>query len=274
MSPGQVMRARVWVPDGDPAVTCCLVVRHYDGDDRLAVVCGPATTLRPGEEALLTWPVPDLDGQPVASVGVQVQPTEQVPCRLLVDWLDWAGEPDVVLSRPADGGSMWRRAWVDAVDRFDDRWPEPFRLVQNRGTGMLLHGSRDWRDYRVSADVTPHLASSVGLAARVQGMTRHYSVRLTDSGLLQLIRTIDTPTVLDTRVVPWDLGRTYHLALAVVGQTVTVWLDGQQLLRYADSDSTLDCGGIAVLVADGRCSTTKVRVTPHPRSVHLEGTQS
>ena len=37
---------------------------------------------------------------------------------------------------------------LDAMDSFNRRWPEPFRLVQNRGTGMLIQGARDWRDYQ------------------------------------------------------------------------------------------------------------------------------
>ena len=58
---------------------------------------------------------------------------------------------------------MWRRAWVDGVDQYGHWWPEAYRLVQNRGTGLLIQGAREWANYRVSAAITPHLAAACGI---------------------------------------------------------------------------------------------------------------
>ena len=109
-------------------------------------------------------------------VGVAVD-AETADCEVLLDRLGWSGEPTVTFTRPTRGGAMWQRAWVDAVDRLDHA-DEPYRLIQNAGLGQLLQGTREWRDYRVSADVTPHLADAVGLAARVQGLERGYLLEL------------------------------------------------------------------------------------------------
>ena len=73
---------------------------------------------------------------------------------------------------------MWRRAWVNGVDDYNPRYPEPFRLVHNRGTGLLIQGTREWADYRVSADVTPHMVTAAGIGARVQGLRRYYALIL------------------------------------------------------------------------------------------------
>src|SRR6266498_3015378 len=107
-----------------------------------------------------------------------------------LDYLTWDGEPDVVLARPEHGGTLWRRAWVDGVDQFDGGWPEPFRIVQNQGTGLLIHGARDWRDYHVRAAITPHLALAAGIAARVQGMRRYYALLLCAGGVARLIKAL------------------------------------------------------------------------------------
>ena len=85
---------------------------------------------------------------------------------LYLNRLDWDGAPEVTLGRIP--GSMWHRAWVNGVDQYSPRYQESFRLVHNRGTGLLLHGARDWTNYRVGADVTPHLVRRAGIACRVQ----------------------------------------------------------------------------------------------------------
>ena len=59
-------------------------------------------------------------------------------------------------------GSMWRRAWVNGVDMMS-RGTEMFRLIQNKGLGLIMQGTREWRDYSVSASVTPHLARRCGI---------------------------------------------------------------------------------------------------------------
>ena len=38
--------------------------------------------------------------------------------------------------------------------------------MQNRGTGLLITGARDWHDYTVTADVTPHLAQEAGVPSQ------------------------------------------------------------------------------------------------------------
>ena len=64
--PGQTVTAGV--RSAGPAEVH-LVVQAYDGADTLRTVAGPAVTLRPGEPATLSFPVPELDGQPVTYVG-------------------------------------------------------------------------------------------------------------------------------------------------------------------------------------------------------------
>lgn len=256
---GQHLRARVSA-DAVPA-TCRLVVHSYDGDDARRRLSGPEVALAAGEAADLHWRVPDTGGHPIADVGVAVAAPDGRPGTVHLDYLTWDGEPDLTLSRPADGGAMWRSAWVDAVDSFSARWPEPFRLVHNRGLGLIATGSRDWHDYEVSADVMPRLAASVALAARVQGMRRYYALRLLDRSRVQLVRVLDTETVLAERPFAWDFYETYTLRLAVTGGDLHAEVDGLALAA-SDPDPALRCGGIALLIEDGHTATQTVRVRP------------
>ncbi|TDE10684.1 ADP-ribosylglycohydrolase family protein [Jiangella asiatica] len=256
--PGQVVTARV---TADDAVTARLLVRHYDGADELGALTGPPVPLGPSESAELSWRLPDLGGQPVAAVGLELDGAAAGTVHL--DRLGWSGEPHLTLTRPVDGGTMWRRAWVDAVDRFDDRWPEPFRLAQNRGTGLVAHGGRDWRDYTVTADVTPHLADAAGIAARYQGLERYYALELAGGGTVRLVRRLHGTTVLTEAPFAWSFGTTYRLTLAVAGSQLRAAVGGGPHLRADDPTPALDSGGIALLVTGGRTATTAVHVRPH-----------
>jgi hypothetical protein len=269
--PGQRVRARLSTDDNP--VDCALVVRIFDGDDRPALVRGPMTRIEPDDARELTWVVPDTLGHPVADVGVAVAPVAPSDGVVHLDYLTWDGEPDVTLTRPTDGGSMWRHAWTNAVDSYDQRWPEPFRIVQNHGRGLLIHGTREWRDYTVSADVTPHLAEGVGLAARVQGLRRYYAIRLARGGIAQLIRMCDSQHVLAELPLHWDFGRTYQLTLTVVGHRLIGTVDDVRL-EALDDEAALDCGGVALLIEEGRTATNVVRVRPAtalPEDIHPTG---
>jgi hypothetical protein len=215
--------------------------------------------LRVGEDTELLWQVPGLGGHPVADVGLAI--TSSGTGTIYVDYVTWDGEPNVTFSRPLDGGRMWRHAWVDAVDKFDPRWPEPFRLVQNRGKGMLIQGTREWRDYEVTADVTPHLARAVGLAARVQGLGRFYALRLADRGVAQLVKALDGEVVLAEQPFAWEYGKTYELRVGVKGDRVEASV-GDVLLGATDPATDLAGGGIGLLIDEGRTASQQVRVRP------------
>ncbi len=235
---GQTLRAHV---EGG---TARLVVMHYNGDDDLVTLTGPA--------GAASWQVPDTGGQPIAFVGVHVDGPADL------HWLTWDGAPETTLTRPADGGAMWRRALVPAVDRFDERWPEPFRIVQNRGGGLLVSGTREWRDYTVTADITPHLAAAAGVAARVQGLRRYYGLELVGRDRVRITRGPDE--VLAECAHRWEFGRTYALSLRVAGTQISASVDGQPLLECVDD--AYDCGGVALLVTEGRTATTAITIRP------------
>ena len=159
---------------------------------------------------------------------------------------------------------MWRRAFVNGVDVFDSR-RESMRIIQNNGTGLLIQGTRDWQNYQVSADITPHLAESVGLAGRVQGMRRYYAGKWHRAGEMQLVRMLDKPTVLASTPYDWTFGDTHELTLQFDGSLITVLVDGQPILTTDDKDyanTALDCGSVALLVEGGRSATQTLRVEP------------
>jgi ADP-ribosylglycohydrolase len=261
---GQTLRARVEADGRNSApVECRPFVRTYGPGDVPTFVPGPVTALDPGADAELFWRIPDTHGEPVFAVGVDVAAV--VPGAsgtVYLDYLTWDGAPDVTLDRPAGGGELWRRAWVEAVDQWEGRWQETYRIVKNEGIGLISQGTADWTDYRVIAPITIRLAASAGLAARVTGLRRYYALLLDELGTARLVKWRDLAS--DLAVVPFrvERDRAYSLAIEVRGSRITASIDGTVLFDVEDTDGPLRGGGVALVVENGCISCDAVRVRP------------
>jgi len=276
--PGQTVRAGVAADEGSSTpVTCRLYVRTYGAGDELVRAYGPQVVLEPGAEHEFEWRIPDTGGTPIADIGVEIGSDRRADGTVYLDYLTWDGAPDVVLTRPETarpetarpetGGTMWRRAWVNGVDSYNPRYPEPFRLVHNRGTGLLIQGTREWADYRVSADVTPHMVTAAGIGARVQGLRRYYALILCNGDKARLVKALDGDTVLAETGFSWRFDETHDLSLEVVGDRqggvrLRAWIDGQLTFEVQDTDRPLDGGGVALICEEGRTATQSVAVRP------------
>jgi hypothetical protein len=261
--PGQSVQAGVAADLGNKTpVTCRLYVRIYGARDELASIYGPETSLEPGAEHQFEWRIEATGGAPIAEIGLESGVAQWADGSVYLDYLTWKGAPDVLLTRPAHGGSMWQRAWVDGVDQFHSRPDEPYRLVQNHGTGLLIQGTREWSDYRVSATITPHLLEAGGIGARVQGMRRYYGLLLYREGVARLVKALDGERVLAETDFPWELEESHLLNLQVVGQRVEGSADGRLLFSVEDTERPLTGGGVALICAEGCMSCGAIRVEP------------
>jgi ADP-ribosylglycohydrolase len=271
--PGQTVRAGVIADVGNATpITCRLYLRRYSTNDKLIRVYGPEVTLEPGDSRELIWRIGTMEGEPIAEIGIELTmesgsvwtgaKIRRADGTVYLDYLTWDGEPEVTFTRPATNSTMWRRAWVDGVDQFAWFWPEPYRLIQNEGRGLLIQGSREWRNYRMTADVTPHLVKAAGIAVRVQGMRRFYALLLYRDGKGRLIKALDGDTILAEADVPWQLGETHTLSLQAVGNRLQAWVDGRLLFDIEDRDHPLDGGGVALVCEEGRTATRIVTVQP------------
>ena len=262
LNPGQTISSDVLLAkDVEQAIEVALCIHVFDPEDRTVTVRDRSVSIEPGERKTLTWQIPSLDGYPIAAAGIEIVKAP-VGGILFVDRYDWQGAPEVVLQKRK--GSMWHRAWVNGVDSYGPRYPESFRLIQNHGTGLLLYGSRDWNDYGLKADVTPHLVSRCGIATRVQGLRRYYALLLTPGSGIQLTRELDGTVVLAEKPMSIDNYRTYELEMHVRGDQLDGYVDGEQILSVADGGLTE--GGIGLVVDTGRTATQRVQVSPLDRT--------
>ena len=260
--PGQEVAARVIAGEGTAApATCRLLLRVYGTGDALETVYGPEIELAAGDHGDVVWRVPDTGGQPIAEVGVQVEAGGPGPVAVALDRLGWSGAPTAMLGRPMNGGTLWRRAWVDGVDLWEARWPQAYRIVQNEGCALISQGTADWVDYRAEATVSIPLASEAGIAVRVSGQRRWYGLLLGADGAARLVGAADGRRVLAEAPFRLEFDRPYPLALEVVGNRLRGSIDGQDVLEAAD-EAPLAGGGVGLVVADGCLIAEAVGVRP------------
>jgi hypothetical protein len=261
--PGQTVSAQVETAVQNPApVSVGLYLRHYGAEDKLLDVAGPAVALAPGARRTLAWHLDPSIEAPIAEIGIALSAEQRSDGTVFLDNLTWDGEPNAVFSRPAHSGTLWRRAWVDAVDHWHADAAEAFRLTQDEGSGLLITGARQWTDYEVSAAVVPHLLQAGGLAARVQGLRRYYALLVDSSQTVRLVKGLDGERFLAEAPLAVDWGRACELRLRVQGARLTATVDGRPLFDLADSVDPLLSGGIALVVRAGTLAVDSVAVQP------------
>lgn len=273
---GQKVRAGVSADghNGQP-VQCSLYLYSYDPSDKLVMTRGPEVELAAGDYHEFTWQVDDTDGGPIAQVGIELSNERQADGTVYLDYLTWDGAPSVTFGRSTGGerkrptlsgwaasGDMWRRAWVNGVDLYQPYWPETFRLIQNEGRGLLMQGTREWTDYRVSSEITPHMVKTSGIGARVQGMRRYYALLLCSGNKARLVKALDGETILAEVDYPWRFRSSYKLSLQVVGTRLQGWVNDELLFDVEDRDRPLTGGGIALICEEGRMASDAVTVQP------------
>jgi ADP-ribosylglycohydrolase len=253
--PGQMVRAAVQAnPHHAAALPVRLVLSHYGTKDALATVQGPEVILAPGEIQTLTWRVPETGGEPITEIGLEIA----APGALALDWLTWEGAPDANFTRPAASSRAWRASWMNAMDHWESNGQDAFRLIQDSGRGLLIHGAREWSDYEVSAEIYPTLIQAAGLAARVQGLRRYYALLLVPEGRVRLVRVYDDETILAEAEIGWQPYQIHHLALQVTGNSLVARVNGSVVFDLRDN--WLKGGAIALVCEEGHCSTNTVRV--------------
>lgn len=261
--PGQVAKSRIVAdPANIGSVSVRLRIRAYGANDRLQDVDGDGLTLKPGEDRVISWRLPDLDGQPIAEIGIALTADgRRADGRVLIDYLRWDGVPDLALHRPASGGDFWRKAWVDSVSFFSNLFPSSFRISQSRDQGLIIHGTRQWTDYEVSSDIVIHLGTYGGIAVRVQGLRRYYAVRVTRDGQLQIVRVRDAETTVLARTGFLLIFEKKISAKVTVHDThITATFDDVTLRADDQTAAAFTNGGIGLLIAEGALSTDEVRV--------------
>jgi ADP-ribosylglycohydrolase len=265
--PGQTVRAVIRAEEENgTALRAGLFLRFYNGSDEVESLEGPQKTLQPGEKTELNWTIPDLGSLPIFEIGVKADGLSRHPMALRLEWMSWDGQPTVVFRRPIEDGkpwpTLWRKTFVNSLDHWDAHWNHAFRIIQDRGRGMLSTGTREWRDICVSARISPAMFHSGGIAACVQGLARFYALELVHAGKVRLLKALNGEHILAEEKFYWEIWQPYVLALETSGTRLKAWVDGQLLFDLYDEDLPLLEGGVALTVFEGHLAAHAIEVRP------------
>ena len=263
---GQTVECRLEADRVGGRAAVRLYASVYDERDELKQIHGDARDIASGQEALLAWRVPDTGGYPIFEIGLEIEAQDQlgVDGTIYLDYLSWSGAPNTFLRRPDNNlSTMWKHAWVNNVSQFQTRW-EGLRITNGQGSGFIAQGTRDWKNYRVNAEIVPLLADAWGLAARVQGRERYYALMFdkTDGGRIGLIRRNHDETILASERFQWQFDQKYDVDLRVNGRQIEAYVAGKQIFGVLDTEgSTLTGGGVGLVVDTGSIATQAVHIT-------------
>lgn len=260
---GQTVQARLTADkENCQTVTCTLYIQVYGADDALVMRRGETHEVSPGGEALFNWKVDPTNGAPIAAVGIEVSSDARASGVVYLDYLTWKGTPELSLIKPSSGGTMWKRAWIDAVDNAITSRADvaAYRIMQNHDTGLFIQGTREWENYSFSALVNPHLAKEAGIAVCVQGLKRYYALLLCDDGKLRLIKELDGRRKIAEKEFAWNWDTDYELRLEAAGSNLIACIDGNVVFEYSDTNRPLLTGSVALVCTEGRVDFRDVSV--------------
>ena len=260
---GQTVQARLTADkENCQTVTCTLYIQVYGADDALVMRRGETHEVSPRGEVLFNWNVDPTDGAPIAAVGIEVSSDAGASGVVYLDYLTWKGTPELSLIKPSSGGTMWKRAWIDAVDNAITSRADvaAYRIMQNHDTGLFIQGTREWENYSFSALVNPHLAKEAGIAVCVQGLKRYYAFLLCDDGKLRLIKELDGRRELAEKEFAWNWDTDYELRLKAAGSNLIACIDGNVVFEYSDTNRPLLTGSVALVCTEGRVDFRDVSV--------------
>lgn len=268
--PGQTIKAKLRLPPQSTSyIQAALRIKVYAPGDELVAKDGEAVELYPGEERILEWTIPDaFDSQPIQAIGIALRAKEaRFTGKIILDFLGWTGVPRMVLKKPCPAqrpGQFWIKSWVKGVDSFLPWRKMPFTIVQNRGEGILIHGTRDWTDYCVTiASFTVGLGQAAGVAIRVRGLNRYYALLLTGKGTtVSLVKALDEKRlVLASAEFTWELDKEYEVSIQASGTKIEGRIGGSTI-RLAAEDDQYRGGGLGLVITNGTASAGTINVGP------------
>ena len=265
--PGQRLRAQVEAAESCTAEsTVSLRLKAYNQNDDLVTADGHAISLKPGQQDVLEWTVPDtLQNLPIQQIGLAigtVKGSAPVEGAIFLHSLRWDGVPRMTLERPANGTrDFWRRAWVSSVDKVHVDMGPSFFIAQARGEGILCQGTREWVDYSVVvSNLVVNFGGPMGVVVRCRGLNRYYALMFTQDKRITLVKAADEKRLeLASEPFDWRHDVKYNVHLTVQGSRI---LGRVGKTKIAAMDDDYAGGAMGFVVTSGALSADSIAISP------------
>ena len=194
--------------------------------------------------------------------------------KILINYLNISGTPKMTFRRPDHideykrgifykeevYGQLWKRAWVNDVDKWQYRHNESFKVVRGIGRGHIMTGSETWKDYSISSKISIPLASAAGLIVRSQGLKRYYSLELTSENKLKINKMEYELKTLNEIDFNLEYFKDYDLKFKVDGNKLQGYVDNQLLIEAEDSSNPFEEGMMGFLTENGAIQSNSISI--------------
>ena len=251
-----------------------LFIKYWGEDDKLIKISSEDHNIKANENNVIEWNVPDTFSNPIGQMGISINSDDNVTGKLLINYLNISGSPKMTFRRPDHidefkrgifykeevYGQLWKRAWVNDVDKWQYRHNESFKVVRGIGRGHIMTGSETWKDYSISAKISIPLATAGGLILRSQGLKRYYSLELTKENKLKINKMeYDLKTL---KEIDFDLEffKDYELKFKVDGNKLQGFVDNKLLIEVEDKSNPYEEGMIGFLTENGAIQSDSISI--------------
>jgi hypothetical protein len=260
------------VADNGQIVKFKLKLDPWNGDGNLRAVPYVRRGMSGTIEEVGSWQIPSKDGwqqyefaipdtstEAVDEIGVSIEYFGRLKFlgRLFLADFEVSGPGRVVIDpnvEKLEWGGVTRFTWNRGYFTMEDG-----RLhVHTASDADLWTGNAYLRDQRVAAAITPLAGASHLVSARVQGTSRFYAAGFHD-GEAVIVKQDHGATVLAKAPFELGLGREYQVELKVIGDKLTLSVDGKELLSAADGAYRYGMGGLRIASA-GRMSVGRLEI--------------
>ena len=251
-----------------------LFIKYWGEEDKLIKLSSDDFNLRSKENNTIEWVVPDTFANPIGQIGISINSDDNVSGKILINYLNISGTPKMTFRRPDHideykrgifykeevYGQLWKRAWVNDVDKWQYRHNESFKVVRGIGRGHIMTGSETWKDYTISSKISIPLASAAGLIVRSQGLKRYYSLELTSENKLKINKMEYELKTLNEIDFNLEYFKEYDLKFKVDGNKLQGYVDNQLLIEAEDSSNPFEEGMMGFLTENGAIQSNSISI--------------
>ena len=268
---GQTIESEIsFISNSDKPINVKCFINIFGKDDEYERMNSEEIIIYPGKSHNLKWKIPSTEGNPITQVGFSIESEETNSGSLIINHLDFTGEPNCSFYKPKHIGDhkrgvvkskaiMWKSSWVNAVDKWEVG-ARTFRITKDSGRGIIITGNEAWKNYTVSAEIAVQRLTTGGLAVRVQGLNRYYGLVINSSNKLQLIKVINDVEILKEMDFNLEYFKNYNLSLKIVNNNLSAYLENELVLEYEDKKNVLESGAIGLVIEDGTLVTDEIMV--------------
>ncbi len=233
------------------------------------VLADEAYALTRDSWAEISYQIPFMDGVVIEEAGFVLEKAEEnaAPLEVFLDDFIIEGAPDYTV----DFAKAWDERWMNGrfeISQFTRMkgltYLEKDRLhLTCSDFGETYTGSIDWTDYQAAFSLRPECGSCHMANVRVQGAIRSYAAGFGKEGVFGIYKNDNGYTALAETAFDWQQDMEYEVTIVAKGNTLTAFVNGDQLLAVTDTQYPYMYGSIGVAVREGsHMSLSKIKVQP------------